>query len=451
MHPIAWTSPVRVQAIPLPTVDGSSQGTAYKWPNAAQGKNDIFGEPINLYARPGKSNAEVRALTYCDLHKIHREDVLEVLDMYPEFSDHFWSNLEITFNLRDTNMIPGSPSSDDSDCGFNRLRRRKLSFRRRTEKDDKNAGEIKMTQKPLRRGRRQGSNKQGEGRKPEWEGAHSSVSSPLESSEEEGEGPLLQVPPPPSTILEMSPPKVTPSQLHFRGTREGERDPKTGNTCNALSGAFSGVSNIFSFWGDSCSQQYQELPRCTVPRRAPGNAPTHSITRRQRSEVECRLDLLQKQMNRLESRMTSDIGAIMQLLQRQIVLVPPAYSTVLSPSQPAPYPGLGERLVQPVPPLESDTLASLSQISDSLNFEESPLKSCYSLLSTTELLPKDLPAETPLAGEACQTASHTEADQDPTGAKSSHVWPRRLSLSEQHRGDPLDTLTPQRHSSDPGS
>ncbi len=68
------------------------------------GKNDIFGEPINLYARPGKSNADVRALTYCDLHKIQRDDVLEVLDMYPEFSDHFWSNLEITFNLRDVSQ-----------------------------------------------------------------------------------------------------------------------------------------------------------------------------------------------------------------------------------------------------------------------------------------------------------------------------------------------------------
>uniref|UniRef100_A0AAQ5YE07 Voltage-gated inwardly rectifying potassium channel KCNH2 n=1 Tax=Amphiprion ocellaris TaxID=80972 RepID=A0AAQ5YE07_AMPOC len=112
---------------------------------AILGKNDIFGEPINLYSRPGKSNADVRALTYCDLHKIFREDVLEVLDMYPEFADHFWNNLEITFNLRDvslqchprgtTNMIPGSPSSDESKCGgFNKLRRRKLSFRRRTEK-----------------------------------------------------------------------------------------------------------------------------------------------------------------------------------------------------------------------------------------------------------------------------------------------------------------------------
>lgn len=33
-----------------------------------------------------------------------------------------------------TNMIPGSPGSDELDSGFNRLRKRKLSFRRRTEK-----------------------------------------------------------------------------------------------------------------------------------------------------------------------------------------------------------------------------------------------------------------------------------------------------------------------------
>lgn len=57
-----------------------------------------------MYARPGKSNADVRALTYCDLHKIFREDVLEVLDMYPEFAENFWKNLEITFNLRDVSL-----------------------------------------------------------------------------------------------------------------------------------------------------------------------------------------------------------------------------------------------------------------------------------------------------------------------------------------------------------
>ncbi|XP_031209251.1 potassium voltage-gated channel subfamily H member 6 isoform X2 [Mastomys coucha] len=68
---------------------------------AILGKNDIFGEPASLHARPGKSSADVRALTYCDLHKIHRADLLEVLDMYPAFADTFWSKLEVTFNLRD--------------------------------------------------------------------------------------------------------------------------------------------------------------------------------------------------------------------------------------------------------------------------------------------------------------------------------------------------------------
>uniref|UniRef100_A0A8C6L5Y9 Potassium voltage-gated channel subfamily H member 7 n=1 Tax=Nothobranchius furzeri TaxID=105023 RepID=A0A8C6L5Y9_NOTFU len=68
---------------------------------AILGKNDIFGEMIHLYAKPGKSCADVRALSYCDLHTIQREEILEVLDMYPEFADHFFTNLELTFDLRD--------------------------------------------------------------------------------------------------------------------------------------------------------------------------------------------------------------------------------------------------------------------------------------------------------------------------------------------------------------
>uniref|UniRef100_F6RGB5 Potassium voltage-gated channel subfamily H member 6 n=1 Tax=Callithrix jacchus TaxID=9483 RepID=F6RGB5_CALJA len=68
---------------------------------AILGKNDIFGEPVSLHAQPGKSSADVRALTYCDLHKIQRADLLEVLDMYPAFADSFWSKLEVTFNLRE--------------------------------------------------------------------------------------------------------------------------------------------------------------------------------------------------------------------------------------------------------------------------------------------------------------------------------------------------------------
>ncbi|KAF0028341.1 hypothetical protein F2P81_019428 [Scophthalmus maximus] len=306
---------------------------------AILGKNDIFGEPINLYSRPGKSNADVRALTYCDLHKIFREDVLEVLDMYPEFADHFWNNLEITFNLRDTNMIPGSPSSDDSNCGgFNKLRRRKLSFRRRTEKGsqssiahifaemiyDANAGEIKKSHKSVRRRHREEANNQ------KQEAHRSSVSS--HSSGDEGEGPVVTGLAPPPEIL--GDPQAQAAPMNFKENSEGDGDPKTGNTCNALSGALSGVSNIFSFWGDSRGGgQYQEVPSCSLASPPTLNTPIHCLSRQQRSQLDTRLDLLQKQLNRLESRMSTDIGAIMQLLQRQMALVPPAYSAVSTPPQ----------------------------------------------------------------------------------------------------------------------
>lgn len=60
---------------------------------------------IHLYTKPGKSCADVRALSYCDLHTIQREEILEVLDMYPEFADHFLTNLELTFDLRDEKVI----------------------------------------------------------------------------------------------------------------------------------------------------------------------------------------------------------------------------------------------------------------------------------------------------------------------------------------------------------
>lgn len=63
--------------------------------------------------------------------------------------------------------------------------------------------------------------------------------------------------------------------------------------------------------------------------------------------------------------MSADIGAIMQFLQRQMALVPPAYSVVTSAptSKPSPkQPKLGQKLVQPVNPLETEKLAILSQV-----------------------------------------------------------------------------------------
>ncbi|XP_052005086.1 potassium voltage-gated channel subfamily H member 7-like [Xyrauchen texanus] len=107
---------------------------------AILGKNDIFGEMIHLYAKPGKSNADVRALSYCDLHTIQREELLEVLDMYPEFADYFLTNLELTFNLRDENTKNTYLQASDSD-GEDTKSRQKISFKRKPSK----GGSLKET------------------------------------------------------------------------------------------------------------------------------------------------------------------------------------------------------------------------------------------------------------------------------------------------------------------
>uniref|UniRef100_A0A2K5MT78 Voltage-gated inwardly rectifying potassium channel KCNH2 n=1 Tax=Cercocebus atys TaxID=9531 RepID=A0A2K5MT78_CERAT len=321
-------------------------------------KNDIFGEPLNLYARPGKSNGDVRALTYCDLHKIHRDDLLEVLDMYPEFSDHFWSSLEITFNLRDTNMIPGSPGSAELEGGFSRQRKRKLSFRRRTDKDTEQPGEVSALG-PGRAGA--GPSSRGRPGGPWGESPSSGPSSP-ESSEDEGPGrsssPLRLVP-----FSSPRPPGEPPGGEPLMDDCE-----KSSDTCNPLSGAFSGVSNIFSFWGDSRGRQYQELPRCPAPTPSLLNIPLSSPGRRPRGDVESRLDALQRQLNRLETRLSADMATVLQLLQRQMTLVPPAYSAVTTPG---PGPTSTSPLL-PVSPLPTLTLDSLSQVSQFMACEELP-------------------------------------------------------------------------------
>ncbi|XP_065350097.1 potassium voltage-gated channel subfamily H member 7 isoform X3 [Cloeon dipterum] len=76
---------------------------------AILGKDDIFGENPCAHPTLGKSSCNVRALTYCDLHKIHRDDLLDVLDLYPEFAESFTTNLEITFNMRDEELAGVDP------------------------------------------------------------------------------------------------------------------------------------------------------------------------------------------------------------------------------------------------------------------------------------------------------------------------------------------------------
>ena len=64
------------------------------------GKGDVFGDAFWKDIEMGQAAANVRALTYCDIHVVNREKLLEVLDFYKAFTTSFSRNLILTYNLR---------------------------------------------------------------------------------------------------------------------------------------------------------------------------------------------------------------------------------------------------------------------------------------------------------------------------------------------------------------
>uniref|UniRef100_A0A4W5M431 Potassium voltage-gated channel, subfamily H (eag-related), member 1b n=1 Tax=Hucho hucho TaxID=62062 RepID=A0A4W5M431_9TELE len=67
---------------------------------AILGKGDVFGDVFWKEVTLAQACANVRALTYCDLHVIKRDALQKVLEFYTAFSNHFSRNLLLTYNLR---------------------------------------------------------------------------------------------------------------------------------------------------------------------------------------------------------------------------------------------------------------------------------------------------------------------------------------------------------------
>ena len=63
-------------------------------------KGDVTGDVFWKEKIIGKSAANVRALTYCDLHTIKRDRLLEVLAFYQPFANSFTRKMVLTYNLR---------------------------------------------------------------------------------------------------------------------------------------------------------------------------------------------------------------------------------------------------------------------------------------------------------------------------------------------------------------
>jgi hypothetical protein len=72
------------------------------------GRNDAFGEdPRQSLKRhlasgitPFKSAFNVRTLAYSDIHAFMLEDLIEILDTYPDFAVEFLRNFTVAFNLK---------------------------------------------------------------------------------------------------------------------------------------------------------------------------------------------------------------------------------------------------------------------------------------------------------------------------------------------------------------
>ncbi|XP_062331405.1 potassium voltage-gated channel subfamily H member 6 [Osmerus eperlanus] len=335
-------------------------------------KNDIFGEA--LYSEPGKSNADVRALTYCDLQRIQRDDLLEVLDMFPSFAHSFWRNLEITFHLRDDEQPPPLTSlADSGDECVCRSRHRGHSLDCRNRPDGMDQDEPY----PCRHGPAPPSS---------WEelcscGSSSSSSHtsdkprPSRGRGEEG--------------LDYTTPGVRllpPSGVS--GPQECSMDRTLPASLLAVPEA---VPGVYRYW-PSGSPQYPargwrsaSIRAATAPPPAPPPPPVPPPVP-PLSDLETRLELLQSQLHsivlscmcgslgsivlscmcgslgsivlscmcgslgRLETRMTADITVILQLLQGQVV--PPAYSSPDGLYSTA-APGLHSLYPPPPPALDS--------------------------------------------------------------------------------------------------
>ncbi|CAF4604738.1 unnamed protein product [Rotaria sp. Silwood1] len=95
---------------------------------AILGRNDTLGEnPCNTMT-PGKSRCVVRGLTYCTLNKIHRDDLLHVFQLYPDFAQSFAERFRVTFDLRQCELNESKPfyELDDEIQTLIRQRRPKL-------------------------------------------------------------------------------------------------------------------------------------------------------------------------------------------------------------------------------------------------------------------------------------------------------------------------------------
>ncbi|XP_035997674.1 potassium voltage-gated channel subfamily H member 6 isoform X1 [Fundulus heteroclitus] len=405
-------------------------------------KNDIFGEPIHLYDEPGRSNADVYAVTYCDLHRIPRDDLLDVLDMYPSFADNFWRNLEITYDLRDQTdqMAPTTDESGDDDEYRHKPRHRIHSLNCRIRPDG-----IDHEDSHLHQSCRHSPPQAG------WEDLRSCGSSSSQSSEG------LSKPPAHNARVELYPAEDPRRQYSPCVARRLPQSAAPVGREAALNQASSlNLPGMYRYWPDQ--QQSQQLSDRVLRSSSIGNPnPAAVISEERPSELESQLEVLQSQLNRLETRMTADINVILQLLQRQIAPVPPAYCTVSPPIDSSALYGTaapGVHGLCAVSPVQMDCRASKQSLNQtdpksSKKSQESLSSGVHMTAASDDTLSMTVSPETETRGALTQKLPQQQSPKSALQPNS------RLSETARYPSLPVNlelTTGPaqiQKHASDP--
>ncbi|XP_060758409.1 potassium voltage-gated channel subfamily H member 4a [Neoarius graeffei] len=112
---------------------------------AILGKGDLIGADLPGRDQVIKANADVKALTYCDLQYISIRALREVLDLYPEYGNRFNEDIHhnLTYNLREgQTRFPRSPRISQGRSDSTLTPEPKLPFIVEAEEEDDPGQEV---------------------------------------------------------------------------------------------------------------------------------------------------------------------------------------------------------------------------------------------------------------------------------------------------------------------
>ncbi|OXB62585.1 hypothetical protein ASZ78_004538 [Callipepla squamata] len=124
---------------------------------AILGKGDLIGANLSIRDQVIKTNADVKALTYCDLQCIILKGLFEVLDLYPEYAHKFVEDIQhdLTYNLREghesdvISKLSNKSTLSQAELKGNGNIKKKLPSIVEDEEDDEEGEEESSTLSPI--------------------------------------------------------------------------------------------------------------------------------------------------------------------------------------------------------------------------------------------------------------------------------------------------------------